>query len=178
MSQPRSPRRWPDTLPPACEVTSTSFKNTSSPSTRVPQAHNEASGWPPAESGRARGSGLLTKSATLRQGALRTDRGADPFVTRRVIFPSLHFRVPQCNRHRGRLADRPAPGWRRRGAAVPRGSLLRGGGFSCDRTGRLTAREDHKGTELFERFTDRARRVLVLAQEEGHLLTTASSASN
>src|SRR5271165_2964525 len=47
---------------------------------------------------------------------------------------------------------------------------FRGGGFS--RTGPVDfpSREDTRESELFERFTDRARRVLVLAQEEARLL--------
>src|ERR1700690_3409907 len=47
---------------------------------------------------------------------------------------------------------------------------FRGGGIS--RTGPVDfpSREDTRESELFERFTDRARRVLVLAQEEARLL--------
>src|ERR1019366_7535440 len=47
---------------------------------------------------------------------------------------------------------------------------FRGGGIS--RTGPVDfpPREDTRESELFERFTDRARRVVVLAQEEARLL--------
>src|SRR4051794_7131136 len=93
------------------------------------------------------------------------------------------FRCARSGRGRGTARERaelgktwPATAGCPRGAADPSGSGERvRGGASCGspcgghrQSLWRTAREEHEG--MFERFTDRARRVVVLAQEEARML--------